>query len=73
MYSEWHYKSLYLFGHPRGTWVFSKLQGLRIIFPKIVAAILKIVALRKWEFFDSPLHRISIPKILGLLLLRKIA
>ena len=50
MYSEWHYKSLYLFGHPRGTWVFSKLQGLRIIFPKIVAAILKIVTLRKWEF-----------------------
>ena len=26
--------NLYLFGHPRATWAFSKLQGLQYDFPK---------------------------------------
>ena len=32
MHSKRRYKNLHLFGHPRGTWVFSKLQGLQYYF-----------------------------------------
>ena len=31
--------NLYLFGHPRATWAFSKLQGLQYDFPKSLGAI----------------------------------
>ena len=34
MHSKRRYKNLYLSGHPRGTWVFSKLQGLQYYFPQ---------------------------------------
>ena len=47
---------LYLFGHPRATWVFSKLQGLRYYFPENFSYDLKFY--ESDSFCDSSLHRI---------------
>ena len=57
--------NLYLFGHPRATWVFSKLQGLQQKFPENFSCNLK--------FYGgiSLFITFSNPKILGYLFLRK--
>ena len=49
-------QNLYLFGHPRGTWVFSKLQGLRYYFPENVLC--NLMCYENENFSDSSLHNI---------------
>jgi len=47
-------QNLYLFGHPRATLVFSKLQGLQYYFPETFRCSLKIY--ERENFSDSSLH-----------------
>ena len=69
MHSEWPYNNLYLFGHPRWTWV--EEVGFRIHYSKILEAIERIPNVR---IFLIPLSITFLnPKILGFLFLRKIA
>ena len=55
MYSK---KKLYLFGHPRATLVFSKLQGIQYHFPENFSCNLKLYDSEVRIFSDSSLHRI---------------
>ena len=48
--------NLYLFGHPRATWVFSKLQGLQQKFPENVRFNLKFYG--GGNFSDFSVHHI---------------
>ena len=45
MYSKQRYENLHLFGHPRGTWGFSKLQGLQCYFSENFRC--------SWTFYES--------------------
>ena len=47
-------RNLYLFGHPRVTWVFSKLRGLQYYFPENFSSNLKFS--ESDSFSDSFLH-----------------
>ena len=63
---------MYLFGHTRGTLVFSKLQGLQYYFPENFSCNLTFYE-TGW-FFPIPLPIIFLDsKILGFLFLRRIA
>ena len=46
--------NLYLFGHPRATWAFSKLQGLQYDFPENFRCNLPLN--ESENFSDSSLH-----------------
>ena len=54
MHSKWHY-NLYLFGLPRGSWVFSKLQGLHYYLPNSRC---NSACYESENFSDSSLHHI---------------
>ena len=63
-YSKLRYKIVtYLFGHPRGTWVFSKLQGLQNYFPENFRCNLSFYECE--NFSDSYLNPFLNSKILG--------
>ena len=47
---------MYLFGHPRRTWVFSKSQGFQYHFPENFRC--NLAHYEKQFFFDSSLHHI---------------
>ena len=49
-------KKIFLFGHPRATWVFSKLQGIQHYFPENFSCTLKFY--ESENFLDSSLHHI---------------
>ena len=49
-------KKIVLFGHPRETWVFSKLQGIQHYFPENFSCKLKFY--ESENFHDSSLHHI---------------
>ena len=57
-----------LFGHPRETWVFSKLQGFQYYFPENFRS--NSTYYERDDFSDSSIT-FSIPKILGFLLWKK--
>ena len=63
-------KKLYLFGHPRRTWVFSKLQGLQYYFPDNFRSATQ--RFTKVRIFLTPLTiKFSNSKILGFLFCKK--
>ena len=47
----------YLFGHPRGTWFFSKLQGIQYYFPENFRC--NLTYYKSEDFSDSSLHHTS--------------
>ena len=60
-----------VFGHPRRTWIFSKLQGLQHYYSENFRCNLTFYEREKFSVFLSPLHFLN-PNILGFLFLRKI-
>ena len=48
--------NLYMFGHPRGTWVFSKLQGPQYYFPENFRGNLTYYESSNFSYFFSPLY-----------------
>ena len=60
MHSERCYKILYLFGHLRGSWVFSKLQELQYYFPENFRP--NLTFYESENFSDSSVHHILNPK-----------
>ena len=57
MYTVSGAKKIYLFGHPRATWVFSKLQGIQYYFPENFTSY-NLKFYESDNFSDSSLHRI---------------
>ena len=57
MYTISGAKKNYLFGHPRETWVFSKLQGIQYHFPENFTSY-NLKFYDSDNFSDSSLHRI---------------